>query len=107
MVESWFKVCSFVRCSRCGPARHAVEAARQGVGLVTAIDDNLTMLEFAQRQAAEAGAAVTFLHGRLEEVFGSSDALPVSSLTSNPSKGRTQHHKYCSLLASSLASSLK
>ncbi|CAL8471064.1 g10606 [Coccomyxa elongata] len=60
----------------CGPARHAVEAARQGVGLVTAIDDNLTMLEFAQRQAAEAGAAVTFLHGRLEEVFGSSDALP-------------------------------
>lgn len=59
-----------------------MEAARQGVGLVTAIDDNPKMLEFARWHAAEARANLTFLHGRLEDLFGSRDALPVGSLTS-------------------------
>ena len=76
-----------------------MEAALQGVGLVTAVDDNPKMLEFARRHAAEAGASVTFLHGRLEELFGSRDAMPVSCLTCNPLKRLTQHHKHYSLIA--------
>ncbi len=65
--------------SRCGPARHAVEACLQGIERVTALDANPRMLEYAGKLAAAAGAKVHFIEGRLEEVFSSEANLPVSS----------------------------
>lgn len=62
---------------RCGPARHTIEAARQGAGRGVGVDNNTAMLRYAKQLAAEAGAEVELLQGS----FGSlADSLHLGRL---------------------------
>jgi len=56
-------------CCRCGPARHAIEALRQGFVRATAVDDNQQMITYAQQKAQAARSGVHFLKGNFVELF--------------------------------------
>ena len=55
---------------RCGPARHCVEAVRQGASRAIGVDNNEVMLQYGKGLAAEAGVQTELLQGSIGSIAG-------------------------------------